>query len=443
MTKLAPETVGRLSARYPGAIDRPLMKRLVAPGVTLLICAYLVSCFFTFNLAEVLGKARGDMVRLFALDAYAYKVHVQKRFGNEGYTFALEGSRYTTYDTAPDWVSVDGENAKIDLGNHGRVVIADKVLEYSARGEPPYRIAFGDGAPRLLEGTPPEWMRVSDIQIDMRPGLHARIWITKSKIEIHRYFLGWEHFWFDFNSPLRDMSLAEVASLAVSGDRIDPAMPNWRFIFCQFWGNQEWQHGEVFYALLQTVVMAVVGTLVAGILALPLAFAAANTINASQVVRFGLRRVFDFLRGIDTLIWSLIFIRAFGLGPLSGIFAIFFTDTGTFGKLFSEAVENADRKQAEGVQATGASPVQTYRFGVFPQILPVFISQLLYYLESNTRSATVIGALGAGGIGLKLLETMRTRQDWENTLYIITLVIAVVILMDNLSGWLRRRLIEG
>jgi ABC-type proline/glycine betaine transport system permease subunit len=155
------------------------------------------------------------------------------------------------------------------------------------------------------------------------------------------------------------------------------------------------------------------------------------------------RRVFDVLRGIDMLIWSLIFIRAFGLGPLTGALAIAFTDTGSLGKLFSEALENVDDKQIEGVHATGASQMQRYRFGVIPQILPVFLSQGLYFLESNVRSATIIGALGAGGIGLMLVETMRTSRDWENTLYIIILTILVVFAMDAMSGWLRRRLIHG
>jgi phosphonate transport system permease protein len=155
------------------------------------------------------------------------------------------------------------------------------------------------------------------------------------------------------------------------------------------------------------------------------------------------RRLFDVLRGIDMLIWSLIFIRAFGLGPLTGALAIALTDTGTLGKLFSEALENIEEKQVEGVRSTGASRIQTYRFGVIPQILPIFVSQGFYYLESNTRSATVIGALGAGGIGLMLVETMRTQRDWKNTAYIIILTVALVMAMDGASNALRRRLIHG
>ncbi len=97
----------------------------------------------------------------------------------------------------------------------------------------------------------------------------------------------------------------------------------------------------------------------------------------------------------------------------------------------------------EGVSATGANQWQFYRFGVIPQIIPVFVSQCLYYLESNIRSATIIGALGAGGIGLMLVETMNTQRDWENTAYLILLTVGLVIIMDTLSGKLRKRLIHG
>lgn len=445
MSTLPKSEIDALSARFPGAIDKPLRDRLVPIGVALVLIAYVIGSLISFDAIRVIAGTRTDLVNLFFLDSYAHKVHAVRKLEETDFVLSLEGSRFAIYKDRPSWLAVTGEETDIDLGSDGRVHIKGDMLEYYPKDdEVAYKIKFGPGlVPQLVEGVAPDWMRASDIQVDMRPSLFARIWITKSKIEIHRYFLGWENFWFDFDSPLNGKSFGEIVSLAVSGERMDPSMANWQYILSQFWNNQEWQHGEVYYALLQTVIMAVVGTLVAGIIALPLAFAAAANINPAAFARFGIRRFFDFLRGIDTLIWSLIFIRAFGLGPLSGIFAIFFTDTGALGKLFSEAIENADRKQAEGIQATGASSIQKYRFGIFPQIMPVFISQLLYFMESNTRSATVIGALGAGGIGLKLLETMRTRQDWENTAYIIALIIVVVIVMDNMSGWLRRKLIEG
>jgi len=128
---------------------------------------------------------------------------------------------------------------------------------------------------------------------------------------------------------------------------------------------------------------------------------------------------------------------------MTGALAILITDTGSFGKMFSEALENVDDKQIEGVASTGAKRLHRYRFGVIPQITPVLLSQVLYYLESNTRSATVIGAITGGGIGLLLTQAMITQKDWEEVSYYIVLIVLMVMAMDTLSGWLRRKLIKG
>jgi phosphonate transport system permease protein len=209
------------------------------------------------------------------------------------------------------------------------------------------------------------------------------------------------------------------------------------------WNNQMWQHKDVMGAIFETVLMAFLGTMGAGLVALPLAFAAARNFSPLMAVRAAVRRVFDFVRGVDALIWTIILSRAFGPGPLTGALAILVTDTGTFGKLFSEALENVDAREIEGVQSTGAKPLQRYRFGVIPQITPVLLSQLLYYLESNTRSATVIGAITGGGIGLLLTQAIITQKDWEEVSYYIVLILVMVMVMDSVSGWLRRRLIAS
>ena len=196
-------------------------------------------------------------------------------------------------------------------------------------------------------------------------------------------------------------------------------------------------------AIYETILIAFLGTFGAGLVALPLAFLAARNFSPLRGVRFAARRLFDFLRGVDALIWTIVLARAFGPGPLTGALAILVTDTGTFGKIFSEALENVDDSQIEGVQSTGAGALQRYRFGVIPQITPVLLSQLLYFLESNTRSATIIGAITGGGIGLLLTQAIITQKDWEEVTYYIVLIIAMVMVMDWLSGWLRRRLIAG
>ena len=159
-------------------------------------------------------------------------------------------------------------------------------------------------------------------------------------------------------------------------------------------------------------------------------------------LRFAFRRVFDFIRGVDGLIWTIVLSRAFGPGPLTGTLAILLTDTGSFGKLFSEALENIDVKQVEGLRSTGANALQRGRFGVLPQIAPVILSQILYFLESNTRGATVIGAIVGGGIGLLLTQAMLTQKDWEEVTYYIVLVLILVMAMDSFSGWLRHKLLR-
>jgi len=146
---------------------------------------------------------------------------------------------------------------------------------------------------------------------------------------------------------------------------------------------------------------------------------------------------------VDALIFTILLSRAFGPGPLTGALAILITDSGSFGKLFSEALENVDKKQVEGVASTGAKPLQRYRFGVVPQIAPILLSQVLYFLESNTRSATIIGAITGGGIGLLITQAINTQKDWEEVSYYIVLVILMVIAMDWISGKIRARLIHG
>ncbi|RVA69626.1 phosphonate ABC transporter, permease protein PhnE, partial [Mesorhizobium sp. M7A.F.Ca.CA.001.08.2.1] len=206
------------------------------------------------------------------------------------------------------------------------------------------------------------------------------------------------------------------------------------------WNNAQWQHGDVWTKLLQTIVMAFLGTMLGGIVAFPLAFFAARNITPSRLVNQVLKRFFDFMRSIDMLIWALFFTRAFGPGPLAGSAAIFFTEVGTLGKTYSEALENIDDKPREGITSTGANGLLVQRYGVLPEVVPVFISQTLYQWESNTRGATIIGAVGAGGIGLKLWEAMRTNSNWANVFYMVLLILLVVFIFDNISNFLRRRL---
>jgi phosphonate transport system permease protein len=148
------------------------------------------------------------------------------------------------------------------------------------------------------------------------------------------------------------------------------------------------------------------------------------------------RRGLDTIRGVDTLIWALIWVGIVGLGPFAGILAVMCSDFGSFGKLFSEAFEAADNRPIEGVKSTGGSHLHSVRFGLLPQVIPILASQVLYYFESNTRSATIIGIVGAGGIGLQLAEQIRV-LEWQKVSFLILLIMIAVASIDWLSGKLR------
>ena len=160
----------------------------------------------------------------------------------------------------------------------------------------------------------------------------------------------------------------------------------------------------------------------------------------ARVFHFVTRRLFDGLRGLDQLIWALVFVRAMGLGPIAGILAIAVAETGILAKLFAEAVETIDRRQVDGITSAGAGFVASLRYGVLPQVLPVMISQTLYSIESNAREATILGLVGAGGIGLRLSERIQINA-WDQVAYIIVLILITVAIIDTTSRYLRLRLI--
>ena len=189
-------------------------------------------------------------------------------------------------------------------------------------------------------------------------------------------------------------------------------------------------------ALGETLSIAMLGTTLAGLFALPVSLLAAKNIVPSSIFRFPVRRFLDSIRGVDTLIWALVWINVVGLGPFAGVLAIAVSDFGAFGKLFSEAIEAADRKQVEGIRASGGNALHEIRFGLMPQVLPVIAGQVLYFIESNTRSATIIGIVGAGGIGLQLAEQIRV-LEWQKVSFLILMILVAVAAIDWISTKLR------
>ncbi|TNJ47719.1 phosphonate ABC transporter, permease protein PhnE [Phaeobacter sp. B1627] len=416
-----------------------LKKRLMNFAVPAAIILYLGYVCFAFDVPGLWQRASLDNARTLVSDSYSYKTHVTRDNRSGLVTYAIEGERKGEYPEGmrPAWVSATGDTTVIDLEDGHVVRFGPETIEYDIPG---YGLVSATpsrskGVQAVLpEGDLPEWINLSKNRLAITTDA-GRLTVTRNRAEVFRYFMGWELFFFTLDSPYHGMGAGELLSRAVSGEA--GAIAN------DIWTNKMWRHGDVAWAIGETILMAFLGTFGAGLVALPLAFLGTRNFMPVRVVRFAARRVFDFVRGVDSLIWTVVLARAFGPGPLTGALAILITDTGTFGKIFSEALENVDEKQIEGVASTGAKPIQRYRFGVIPQITPVLLSQLLYFLESNTRSATIIGAITGGGIGLLLTQAIITQKDWEEVAYYIVLIVLMVMVMDWFSGWLRKRLIQG
>jgi phosphonate transport system permease protein len=188
-----------------------------------------------------------------------------------------------------------------------------------------------------------------------------------------------------------------------------------------------------------TIQIALWGTVLAVVFGIPFAIASSSNVCPSWVV-LPVRRLMDSFRAINELVLALIFVVAVGLGPFAGVMALFVHNTGVISKLFSEAVEAIDPRPVEGIRATGASRLQEIVFGIVPQVLPLWSSLTLYRFETNVRSATTLGIIGAGGIGQIVYESIRSFQFAESAAVIIIIVVTVM-LIDVLSSRIRRLLV--
>ena len=420
-------------------------RRLFALSIPVVILAYLIYTAVAFDVAGVLARARMDNAGILLSDFWSYKIHVTRDNRSDEVITTFDGdARYAlSGDRLPDWVTQENGVTSVDLGR-------GNIATYDADGArlvvPDYgTIDIRQEGGKLVLSAPqplPDWISASDSRVAVTTP-EGRFNYTKSKVETFRYFAGWEMFFFTLDSPFYGKSPGDLLALAMSDDRIYPEQSNLAGMGSDFWNNRLWHHGDVAWAMFETVLMAFLGTISAAIIALPLGFMAASNMMPFRAVRFGMRRMFDFIRGVDALIWTLVLVRAFGPGPMTGALAMMMAEIGAFGKLFSEALENIDEKQVEGIRSTGANAAQRARFGVIPQVMPVLASQILYAFESNTRSATVIGAIVGGGIGLLLTQAIQTQKDWEDVAYYLILIVAMVMLIDWLSGQIRRRLIKG
>lgn len=191
--------------------------------------------------------------------------------------------------------------------------------------------------------------------------------------------------------------------------------------------------------MLETVYIAVWGTVLSIVFGIPFALLSSSNITPWWILQ-PVRRLMDACRAINEIVFAILFVAAVGLGPFAGVMALFIHNLGIISKLFSEAVEAIDPRPVEGIRSTGASRLQEIFYGVIPQVLPLWSSLSLYRFETNVRSATVLGIVGAGGIGFTFYESFRSFQYDRASAVIIVVVVSVTI-TDMISSWLRKRLV--
>lgn len=188
---------------------------------------------------------------------------------------------------------------------------------------------------------------------------------------------------------------------------------------------------------LQTMQIAILGTFFAVVLAVPVSFLAARNLSANLAIYHFSRQVLNVARGVNEIILALIFVAAVGLGPFAGVLALAVHGAGMLGKFFAEAMEEVDRGPVEAMEAAGCSRAQIIRFAIIPQVLPVWLGVILYRLESNIRVSTILGMVGAGGIGFELITTMKL-FEYQNTAACVVVILALVFVADQVSAAMRK-----
>ncbi|MGE5676222.1 MAG: phosphonate ABC transporter, permease protein PhnE [Mycobacterium leprae] len=229
------------------------------------------------------------------------------------------------------------------------------------------------------------------------------------------------------------------AGLETHGTSLRETLPQTVTIFRLMFVGAEWSYWpDLVGKLLETIQMAILGTMLASVLAIPFGFLAArNTAKkASTLGKF----LLDFIRVFPEVILAIIFIKGVGPGPLAGILAMGFHSIGMLGKLYSEAVEAIDRGPTEALVSTGANRIQQVWFAIIPQVMPEFASAAIYRFEVNSRAAAVLGIVGAGGIGAPLIFAIQSHA-WGRVGIILIGIIVVVSCIDYLSSWLRKKLV--
>ncbi|MGE0751628.1 MAG: phosphonate ABC transporter, permease protein PhnE [Variibacter sp.] len=196
---------------------------------------------------------------------------------------------------------------------------------------------------------------------------------------------------------------------------------------------------EIWKPAIETLYVALWGNVLATIVGVPLGLLAASHVSSSRIVRSGAMGILNVFRSISELIWAILFVAAVGLGPFPGALALGMNYGGILGRLYAEAIENVDKGPIEAMEATGATRLQVIMFAIIPQVLPQFVSYNLYWFEVGVRSATVLGMVGAGGIGFELITAIRL-FEWREVGLILLFILAMVTVIDLASTYIRSRI---
>lgn len=191
----------------------------------------------------------------------------------------------------------------------------------------------------------------------------------------------------------------------------------------------------------ETLQIAVMGTTLGAIIAFPLSFLAARNVMPNRLIYHSTRTVFDICRGINEIVWALIFVSMVGLGAFPGVLALAVHLTGALGRYFSESIETVNPEVLKAIVATGANKIQIIVYGIIPEIKPLFINYVLYYFEHSVRAATILGLVGAGGIGMELITSMRLFKTHE-VLTILIVMVLMVISIDRTSAYIRNKIVR-
>lgn len=228
------------------------------------------------------------------------------------------------------------------------------------------------------------------------------------------------------------LSWSELANgLPQIGDFLSRSFPpNWNII------------GNLIAPAIETIQIALWGTLLGVIVAIPVSFLAARNLNRNRFVYQTVRQFLNVTRSINELILALVFVSAVGLGPFPGVLALALHGVGMVGKFFAESIEEIDDGPLEALRATGARPLQVIVFGVLPQVITAWIATVLYRFEVNLRQATVLGMVGAGGLGFELVNSLKLFK-YQDTATCIVVVTLMVVVADTISSRLRQKIQDG